>query len=138
MLLVPAVGLSLGPFGLTGAAWVHVAVIAAVIMPLYLRAVRGTVPAPGRVLLRAAAAPAAAAAGSGVLALAAASLADGDLTRLLLGGCTGCAAYLAFSAPMLRRVLPAHVRGRTGHLLDAYDRSERLLLARLRPKEGTA
>ncbi|MGW9402491.1 oligosaccharide flippase family protein [Arthrobacter sp. NPDC055585] len=138
VLLVPAVGLSLGPFGLPGAAWVHVGVITAVIMPLYLRAVRATVPAPGRLLARASAAPALAAAGAAVLALAAASLAGGDIGRLLLGGFTGCAAYLVFSAPMLRRVLPSQVQGRAGNLLAAYDRFERPLLARLRPtKEST-
>lgn len=137
VLLIPAVGLSLGPFGLTGAAWVHVAVIVAVIMPLYLRAVRGSVPAPGRLLLRAAAAPAGAAAAAAALALAAVSFAGEDLGRLLLGGFAGCVGYLAFSAPMLRRVLPARAGGSAGKLLAAYDRFERPLLARLRPvREG--
>ena len=137
IVLIPAVGLSLGPFGLSGAAWVHVAVIAVVIMPLYLRSLRGTVPAAGRLLIRASGAPAAAAAGAALLGLAAASLGSGDAPRLILGGLTGTAAYLVLSAPMIRRALPPAVRGRAGYLLAFYDGLESKLPAlRQRSKES--
>lgn len=138
VVLIPAVGLSLRPFGLPGAAWVHVAVIAAAVMPLYLCAVRTTVPGPGRLLVRASGPPAAAAAAAALLALGAAALGSSDLARLLLGGLTGGSAYLVFSAPMLRRVLPAAVRGKAGTLLAAYDRLEGTLLPRLRPAKESA
>ena len=139
VLLVPAVGLSLGPFGLPGAAWVHVAVITAVIMPLYLRAVRGTVPAPGRLLLRAAAAPALAAA-------AAAACWHWQPRPLPAGTSAGCCWAGSPAAPptwcSAHRCSAGSCRrrcgARAGNLLAAYDRLERPLLARLRPtKEST-
>lgn len=137
IVLIPAVGLSLGPFGLPGAAWVHVGVIALAVMPLYLRAVRGTVPGAARLLGRAAAAPAAAAAAAAMVSLGAAAAGNSDLSRLLLGGFSGCAAYALLSAPMLRRSLPAITRGRIGTLLAAYDRIELPLLAGLRRHKET-
>ncbi|UPO77617.1 oligosaccharide flippase family protein [Arthrobacter sp. Helios] len=137
LILVPAVGLSVGPYGLPGAAWVHVAVIALAVFPLYLHAVRSSVPAPGRLLARAAGAPAAAAAAAALLGLLAAGAGNSDFLRLLFGGLAGCAVYLILCAPMIRRILPAAPAGRAGELLAAYDHFEQPLRRPLRlPKEA--
>lgn len=99
--LVAGMVLATGPFGIVGAAWVHVGVAAAVVLPLYLAVLRQSGIHVGP-LVRRAAWPTCAALPAIGAALACRLLVENDLGALLLGGISAVGVYAALMWPWAR------------------------------------
>lgn len=110
--LAPGMVVGVRLFGLTGAAWAHVAVMALLALPCYGLMVRRVTGRSAAALARATSRPAVAAAVGGLVAWGAATVLGGGAAGLLAGGLAGTAAYLAVAAPLIAALLPDSARAR--------------------------
>ncbi len=104
--LIPVmwVGTTLG--GLVGVGVAHIAVILLATFPIYLWAIRRTLGAGIRVIVRALSWPVGAAVVSGAAAWAIASIFTLAPLKLLVGGMVGGVLYLILTAPLLSTLMP--------------------------------
>ncbi|MDH2414819.1 oligosaccharide flippase family protein [Nocardioides sp. CER19] len=116
--LVPAMLVGSHLTGLRGVAWAHVAVLVAIVLPLYLWSVGQLVPRAVRAVAVATLPPLFTATVAGAAAAAAAALPGPPATRLLLGGLAGGATYVLLSAPMLADFVSPHRLGPLARLID--------------------
>jgi len=104
--LVGAIYLGVNLAGVRGAAVAHVAVIALIIVPTYLWAIRRYIDGAPYLLLKAVAIPLLIALGSGGAAYLSSWVVTGAFWRLLLGGFTGGLVWVTLGIPVVFRLGP--------------------------------
>jgi PST family polysaccharide transporter len=108
--LIPALVLATRWWGITGAAWAHVAVSIALVLPAYLLAVHG-VGAGVRSVVRSLLRPGLSAAAAAGAVLVCRAVVEQPLLQLLAGGLAGTFLFGLLEAPRLRRMLSSGAAG---------------------------
>jgi len=118
--LVPGLWLGVSQFGVLGAAWVHVGVIACLVLPLYLWMLRSAVEDLPGLLFRAAAGPLLAAIAAAGAAYAVILPISGSWWRIAAAALTGLFIYMATALPLAREVWGG-ANTRLAPLFSTYD-----------------